>query len=183
MRHLARKKEIINKQEIWSKNKEEKIHFRKASAKEALKKLKFGCGIYSAGSEYGPAVNAALNPLKGGKFIDKLGGCKLLKKHCPLRNQILPLQYGIFLLLGKQNFLLRNTDTEYLVYQAFPWDFSQRREDLPFSQTSGVLYFGQMQLPGVFSFKYVTYDYARRNINQRSAAMSASVNPLTPNGL
>jgi len=95
MRHLARKEQIINKQKIWSKNTEEKRPFRKVSVRGALKKQTLGCGLNSTGSEYGPTVNVAMNLLKGGKFLGRLGGCKLLKMYCPLHNHILTLQYGI----------------------------------------------------------------------------------------
>jgi len=43
-----------------------------------------------------------MNPLKGGQFLDSLFDCKLLKMHCPERNQILTLQYGFgFFIVGK----------------------------------------------------------------------------------
>jgi hypothetical protein len=84
-RHLSHKEGIINKQKIWSKNTEGKRHFKKTGVKEVLKKHKLCCGLYSAGSEYGQAVNAALNTLKGGEFLNRLRGCKFLKKYCPLR--------------------------------------------------------------------------------------------------
>lgn len=119
MRHLARKEEIINKQKIWSKNTEEKRPFRKISVREVLKKQKLGCGLNSAGFLYGPTVKAAMNPLKGGQFLDRLACCKLLKMHFPVRNQNLTLQYGLGLFLsGKPKILLRVTDTEYFVYPA-----------------------------------------------------------------
>jgi hypothetical protein len=93
MRHLARNEEIINKQKIWSKNTKEERLFRKVSVREVLKKQKLDCGLNSAGSEYGQTVNAAINPMKGGEFLDRLGGSKLLEMYCLLRNQILTLQY------------------------------------------------------------------------------------------
>ena len=92
-----------------------------------------GFGLNSAGSEYGPTVNLEMNSLKGGEFLDRLGGCKLLNMYCPLRNQILTLQHRhVFcLLLGKPKILLRITDTEYFVYPAFPCVFAQRCKDFP----------------------------------------------------
>jgi len=88
MRHLARKEEIINKQKIWSKNTEEKRLFRKVRFREVLEKQKLDCGLNSAGSEYRQTVNAAINPLKSGELLDRLGGCELLKMYCLPRNQI-----------------------------------------------------------------------------------------------
>lgn len=58
-------------------------------------KQKLCCDLNSVASEYGPAVKAAMNPLKCGEFLDRRGSHKLLKMHCPLRNQILTLQYGL----------------------------------------------------------------------------------------
>jgi len=128
MRHLARREDIINKQKIWSKNTEEKKPFRKVSVREALKKQKLVCGLKSTGSEYGSTVNAATNPLKGGQFVGRLGGCKLLNMYCPLRNHILTLQYGLVFVYCWENkkILLRITDTEYLVYPASSCVFAQR---------------------------------------------------------
>jgi hypothetical protein len=94
MRHLTHEEEIVNKPKIWPKNTEEKRPFRRVGVREVLKKEKLGYGLNSARSEYGPTVNAAMNPLKGGEFLDRLGGFKLLKMYFPVQNQILTLQYG-----------------------------------------------------------------------------------------
>ena len=83
----------------------------------------------SAGSEYGPAVNVAINTFKGGEFLDRLGGCQILKKYCPLRNQILTLQYGLFFFVGKT----KNSATHYGYklprFPKFPCVFAQLYKD------------------------------------------------------
>jgi hypothetical protein len=170
MRHLALKEEIINRQKIWSKNTEEKRTFRKASVKEMLKKRKMCCALNSASSEYGPTVNAALNPLKCGEFLDRLGGCKLLKKYCPLRNQILTLQYGLFFVYCWKNqkfcYALRILSTSYIkrslrfllnVVKAFLLIKHPACSIWVKCSFACSIWVKCSFLPGVFAIKYVTY--------------------------